>query len=909
MDIYEFDTYIFDFDGVIVDSEYYHYMSYKKAIEALNINFELTYDTYCKINHSLNELHFKQYFPEKYEELHKQKRIFFNEYITSNIMLKRGFEEFYESLVTKGKKVYLVSDTSNEIFSTFVEKFPILKTINHRFTSNNVALKKPNPAGYIEVLKTLTDIKADLKKIICFEDSLRGYAAASKVIYNVVLVNKPDYYYYHDIPAANIITDFSSIDGFVFNFTHIESIPFYISSKTRHIQKWSDLKKHKLINMTASWVDNQKPKNEMTISEKEELCQSFLDDIKSSKFGIFYSEIEDTEQIGSFIEFGILVSLNKPIYIMGFNKFKGEIFSHISSSINYEYVDSYSMLKNILNIYIDISNHYITFCEKVTQMIQNIPLPASVTAVVDYVAIVASGEGTRLMPLTKDIPKLLVCLKNESILNNIVQYWKAYTQKFIIVIHSKYNKVIRFYMDMLKVNYTIINVNIRKGQENSYTIHCAFKSDEYIGKKILITWCDIYPRAIIPPSVLGDKNVIFTYKNFGRYDAYDNKIIKKPFGNVIGIYYFAAFKHITQFEESMDICDCYSNHYTEFNTYEIDDLVDIGDMDKLDSLVKHQTNPYTTRYFNQITQVNETTLLKESTCAYGDKIINDELLFYKFCSLRGYTSVSKSRREGDNLLMQSVPTIIKFNVNSFEMEKIGGKTVYTTFLTKQYDAQCSIIKNIIQTLQQLHAWKIPVNRNNMNTDIYIEFYDKVRSRLNNVKPLLEEFSYIKSVNNIPIVDSAETIIETLIKNIQEYFSLQENQYSVLHGDPHMSNMMIDNNIIKFIDPRGYFGKTKIFGLPEYDIGKILYSLSGFDIFNNDEKFCFFISNTNIDVPVNNVMNNFIHLFEGYDTNLLLNMVILHWFGLTDYSKTNIHKCVSAYYYGLYLYHTSIKSTQ
>jgi hypothetical protein len=191
----------------------------------------------------------------------------------------------------------------------------------------------------------------------------------------------------------------------------------------------------------------------------------------------------------------------------------------------------------------------------------------------------------------------------------------------------------------------------------------------------------------------------------------------------------------------------------------------------------------------------------------------------------------------------------------------------------------------------------------MKTDIYIEFYDKVRSRLNNVKPLLEEFSYIKSVNNIPIVDSAETIIETLFKNIQEYFSLQENQYSVLHGDPHMSNMMIDNNIIKFIDPRGYFGKTKIFGLPEYDIGKILYSLSGFDIFNNDEKFCFFISNTNIDVPVNNVMNNFIHLFERYDTNLLLNMVILHWFGLTDYSKTNIHKCVSAYYYGIYLYHT------
>jgi beta-phosphoglucomutase-like phosphatase (HAD superfamily)/thiamine kinase-like enzyme len=887
MDIYDFDTYIFDFDGVIVDSEYYHYLSYKKAIEELQISFELSYEKYCKINHSLNELHFKQYFPEKYEILHARKRCFYNEFITTHIELKKGFEDFYKSLVIKGKKVFLVSDTSDEIFSKLAEKYPILKTINHRFTSNNVTSKKPNPAGYIEVLKTLTNIKTDLKKIICFEDSLRGYAAASKVIYNVVLVNDATYYYYHDIPAANIIVDFDAIKDFVFKFTHIESIPFYISSKTRHIQKWSELKKNKLINMTASWVDNEKPKNEMTISEKEDLCQSFLDDIKSSKFGIFYSEIDDTEQIGSFIEFGILVSLNKPIYIMGFNKFKGEVFSHISTSINYEYVDSYSILKNILNIYIDISSHYINFCEIVAQMIQNVPEKSIMLPVVDYVAIVASGEGTRLMPLTKDIPKLLVCVKNESILNNIVQYWKNYTKKFIIVIHSKYNRMIKFYMDLLKVEYTIINVNIRKGQENSYTIYCAFKSDEYVGKKILITWCDIYPCSSIPLSVLGDTNVIFTYKNFGRYDAYDNKIIKKPFGNVIGIYYFASFKHITQFEESMDICDCYSNHYAEFNTYEIEDLVDIGDMDKLDSLVKTQTNTYITRYFNKISEVNNTILLKESTCSYGDKIINDELLFYKFCFLRGYTNV---------------PSIWKFSTNSFEMEKITGKTVYNTFLTKPYDTQCGIIKNIIMTLQKLHSQKIPVNRNNLNTDIYIEFFDKVRSRLNNIKPLLDEFSFIKTVNNVAIVESADKIIETLFKNIQEYFSLKESQYSVIHGDPHMSNMMIEDTTIKFIDPRGYFGKTKIFGLSEYDIGKILYSLSGFDIFNNDEKFCFYISSTNIDIPVNNVINNFIHLFEGYDKNLLLNMVILHWFGLTDYSKTNIHKCISAYYYALYLYH-------
>ena len=53
---------------------------------------------------------------------------------------------------------------------------------------------------------------------------------------------------------------------------------------------------------------------------------------------------------------------------------------------------------------------------------------------------------------------------------------------------------------------------------------------------------------------------------------------------------------------------------------------------------------------------------------------------------------------------------------------------------------------------------------------------------------------------------------------------------------------------------------------------------------------------------------FIYLFLPMQFNLtynipiLIDMVILHWLGLAEYSKNNIHKCVSAYYYGIYLYH-------
>ena len=49
MNIYNYDTYIFNFDGVIIHSEKYHFLSYKYALEKLNIEFEFTNDIYCKL--------------------------------------------------------------------------------------------------------------------------------------------------------------------------------------------------------------------------------------------------------------------------------------------------------------------------------------------------------------------------------------------------------------------------------------------------------------------------------------------------------------------------------------------------------------------------------------------------------------------------------------------------------------------------------------------------------------------------------------------------------------------------------------------------------------------------------------------------------------------------------------------
>jgi HAD superfamily hydrolase (TIGR01509 family) len=511
---------------------------------------------------------------------------------------------------------------------------------------------------------------------------------------------------------------------------------------------------------------------------------------------------------------------------------------------------------------------------------------------IDYIVICASGKGTRLMPITKHIPKLLVNVNNNCILHNIISYWKDYSKKFVVVIDSEYNKIVQFYLELIQskinITYEIINVVCSNGEENSYTINRALVDSKYIDKKVLITWCDIFPKSIIPNNLFTTKNIIFTYKDYGRYDAYDNVIEKKHKGNIIGIYYFSKFKNLTQFEPRNDICDCYTTNFGDFITYEIKELVDIGDYKKLFGYL-YVDNSYKTRYFNNISNVSENYLLKESTCEYGNIIINKEMDFYKY---------------HDNKLT-ILPKISNFYVNSFVINKIIGKNAIDVFNSKKIEEQTEYLAYIFNKLDLIHSHcNYEVDEKTLIDDIDIEFNSKILNRIKNIKLLLDNFKFIKSVNGIKIRYDHNYIINNLYVKIKRFYETRKNNYYTIHGDPHLSNIINDvSNNLFFIDPRGYFGKTKLFGLKEYDYSKILYSISGFDEINANENHYFIIDNDNISVNItNNITSRHLKFFDSYNKEVLIDMVVLHWFGLTDYSKNNLHKCISAYYYGIYLYH-------
>jgi beta-phosphoglucomutase-like phosphatase (HAD superfamily) len=178
----DFDTYIFDFDGVVVDSEKFHWLSYQS---------DVSFEKYCEINHALKG----PYFRDTMDFLKKDKM--YIEYI-KDIPLVEGFEEFYRKLIRLEKDVYIVTNTSREIFELFAKKFPFLKDI-----PTVTGCKKPDPSGYMSIPQK--------GRTVVFEDSYRGFWAASQVFPTVVLVNTPDYVYFDTIHPRLAIRTFSEL--------------------------------------------------------------------------------------------------------------------------------------------------------------------------------------------------------------------------------------------------------------------------------------------------------------------------------------------------------------------------------------------------------------------------------------------------------------------------------------------------------------------------------------------------------------------------------------------------------------------------------------------------------------------------------------------------------------------------
>jgi HAD superfamily hydrolase (TIGR01509 family) len=194
--INQYGLFLFDLDGLLVNTEELHYRAYKEMLKKRG--FDLTWDfaTYFNIAQSdacaPRRFIYKE-FPALYEQepnwdhLYVEKKREYTALLHSMpVPLLPGVQPFLFELLSKGKLCAVVTHSSRSLVDIICDKNPLLKSIPHWFAREDYDQPKPSPDGYIKAITTLVN---DDVQVIGFEDSIRGMRALLATRAKAILIN------------------------------------------------------------------------------------------------------------------------------------------------------------------------------------------------------------------------------------------------------------------------------------------------------------------------------------------------------------------------------------------------------------------------------------------------------------------------------------------------------------------------------------------------------------------------------------------------------------------------------------------------------------------------------------------------------------------------------------------------
>ncbi len=528
--------------------------------------------------------------------------------------------------------------------------------------------------------------------------------------------------------------------------------------------------------------------------------------------------------------------------------------------------------------------------------------------------IVAAGLGSRVSNITLNIiPKYLISIDHFYGLYHIIQYWKKYIDSFYLVIHPSFIHITEYYIKNFHKDLNITIIPYIDSDGTAYTIQSILinYNQYFVNKPLCITWCDIYPdeNVKIDFNLIKEDICIFTNGVECRYKYNDklNKIenVGKTGGDIIGIYYIKDIEVIKEdinIIKNSDIVD-YLDKYGSIQKYDLEKINDYGDEQKLYKLrTEYKKKRINCRHFNElIIDKEKKTVFKRGLDEQGKKVIKNEIEWYK------YLKHHKSNNDF-NLPIANIKFLQK---EFYVLEYLDNyKTLYEYLEEENKENNIEknekIIEKVITNIKFLHSIENKkVDKIQFMWDFMYETETKIKERLKDIEPIINSIDKIEYVNQKKI-NSFEFVFEKVKKIIFDHLdTFQDNCiYNIIHGDLNFSNIMIHNtnNDIKFIDPRGVFGKTIIFGSKDYDYAKILYAISGYDYFQQTFNFQpteYNRYNKSIDfiIPKINLSKEFLN---KYFKKIHYALLIIIWLGLSQYTKNNYWKCICSYYHALSL---------
>ena len=286
-----------------------------------------------------------------------------------------------------------------------------------------------------------------------------------------------------------------------------------------------------------------------------------------------------------------------------------------------------------------------------------------------------------------------------------------------------------------------------------------------------------------------------------------------------------------------------------------------------------------TRPFNRATVVGEK-FIKEPVDEQGRSLARREAGWY---------------RHARELGVNSIPELYEFE--PLTMERIDGKNIYD-YADLSLDNKRVVLADLTAALSELHSLEsAPTD----SFSIREAYYGKTVARLKTVRDLIP-FTDRKTIT----VNGRECRNVYFYKRDLERAldALTVERFAFIHGDPTFSNLMLRGGAKPvFIDPRGYFGYTELYGDPNYDWAKLYYSLVGnYDQFNLGN-FRLGLDAEAVDLAI--VSNGWENLEEdlfalsGADPRTIKLLHAVIWLSLTTYAWQDYDSICGALYNGIY----------
>ena len=346
----------------------------------------------------------------------------------------------------------------------------------------------------------------------------------------------------------------------------------------------------------------------------------------------------------------------------------------------------------------------------------------------------------------------------------------------------------------------------------------------------------------------------------------------KEYG-VAGLFLFSDKGKISDVPQSGELVRWMSEKGFIFREISLAGTREFGVLEEYNRLEAEKTRP-----FNRITG-DEKYIIKEPVDKQGEGLAKREVAWYK---------------KANKFNISALPQIYCFS--PLKMERIKGKNIYEMNLA--YPEKQEVLNKIISELKKLHGCSvIPADR----ASIKEVYFNKTFSRLSKV------------IDLVPFAKDEYIIInEKKCKNVfflkkeleEEFDKFSCEKFSFIHGDCTFSNIMIrGNGNPVFIDPRGYFGFSEVYGDERYDWAKLYYSIVGnYDRFNlKDFSLIIEENSVHLDIASNGWedMEDVFFNLTGADRWEIKMIHAVIWLSLTTYAWQDYDSICGAFYNGLY----------